>query len=358
MDFVEWCDVVLVKLIEASRSSQTSRDIGIDERTLASHLFEKDTLNQPGFLESTCFRGLSNALSRLQQQGLVEKNFYWKVTRAGRGHATDPIPLWEAICQESLDDESRQVLEAINFLSVQSASDHACLGTVSRKMLISQLEWADSLDSLESIAQELDQWGLITGRFYMGGHMQLSATYRGLVWETRQAFTTEAKFIDGLVAEWETTSVEFKQYLYLKTVEQKAEFIKDILSLANTKASGRRWLIIGFNNKTHDYSNPPDAALNQDDFERLVGEYTDPFLDIRYTAVKYRKGLVGKLEVVRDPQKLPYRVAKSLGDKEKGNKKQIFKGQIYVRHGTQVVEAEGAELQALIDEGEQARRAS
>jgi hypothetical protein len=71
--------------------------------------------------------------------------------------------------------------------------------------------------------------------------------------------------------------------------------------------------------------------------------------------VEYRKGLVGKLEVIRDSKKLPYRVAKSLGDKLKGDKKQIFKGQIFVRHGSQVVVARGTERKELLEEGKQAR---
>ena len=356
MDFVEWCDVVLIKLIEVSRKSQTSRGIGIDERFLASHVFDVDILNQPSFQESTYFRAMSNALSRLQQQGLVERSPYWKVTRGGRAHADDTIPLWEAICQEPLEDESRQVLQAINFLSVYTTSDHAWLGQVSREMLVAQLGSPDDIHFLIPVAEELIEWGYITGQIFMGGHMQLSVTYRGLVWESRRGLTLETKFIDDLVAEWETTSVDFKQYLYIKTVEQKAEFIKDVLSLANTKASGRRWMIIGFNNKTHDYCCPPNSVLNQDDFERLIDEYTNPHVDVRYVVAEYRKGLVGKLEVLRDHQKLPYRVAKSLGDKLKGDKKQIFKGQIFVRHGSQVVVARGAERKALLEEGKQIHR--
>jgi hypothetical protein len=167
--------------------------------------------------------------------------------------------------------------------------------------------------------------------------------------------TVESRFIDDLVREWETTSVEFKQYFYVKSVEQKAEFIKDVLGLANTQASGRRWLIISFNNKTREYFGPPEAHLRQDDLECLIAEYTDPCLELRYEVVDYRKGPVGKLEILRDPKKVPYRVAKSLGDKLKGNKKQILQGQIFVRHGSQVEEPTDLELQALLEEGNRAR---
>ena len=70
----------------------------------------------------------------------------------------------------------------------------------------------------------------------IGRNLHCYVTYRGFVWEKRRGFTLESRFIDDLVAEWETTSVDFKRQLSLDTMDHKAEFIKDVLSLANTKA--------------------------------------------------------------------------------------------------------------------------
>jgi len=56
------------------------------------------------------------------------------------------------------------------------------------------------------------------------------------------------------------------------------------------------------------------------------------------------------LEVIRDPQKLPYTVARSIGEK-----KRVEQGDIFVRHGSQVEKPTLYELQALQDEGDQAR---
>jgi hypothetical protein len=47
-------------------------------------------------------------------------------------------------------------------------------------------------------------------------------------------------------------------------------FVQDVLGLADTQASSRYWLIIGFDNKTREYSEPPEANICQDDLERLV----------------------------------------------------------------------------------------
>src|SRR5260370_26573148 len=110
--------------------------------------------------------------------------------------------------------------------------------------------------------------------------MELSATYRGLVWETKRDFTIESKFIDDLVVEWETTSVEFKRDLYTDSAGQIAEFAKDVLSLATTKASGRRWMIIGFDDDTHGYDGPPNPKLTQNHLEHLLQQYTKPMVEV------------------------------------------------------------------------------
>jgi hypothetical protein len=51
--------------------------------------------------------------------------------------------------------------------------------------------------------------------------------------------------------------VEFKREVHVTgTASDRAELVKDVLGLANTQASGRRWLIIGLDNHFgHDW--PP-----------------------------------------------------------------------------------------------------
>ncbi len=359
VDFVDWCSFVLDTCIK------TGNTFNILQSSLAGTLTNELKVNNPHnqasfYGDSTFSYGIYYALEELKKVGLMdndgEKSPFWNITNAGRDYAADLTPLWWQICQEKLNVEYEQFLSVVNRLSQKMAPDHAWLEMVRYQTFLTELAGSEILPNLWPIARGLKQWGFVSGIFTMDGKFDLISTYKGLVWETRRSFTIESKFIDDLLKDWETTSVEFKQYLYIKTVEQKAEFIKDVLSLVNTKASGRRWMIIGFNNKTHDYFGPPNPDLNQDDFERLIGEYTNPYVEVQYEVVEYRKGHVGKLEVLRDPKKLPYRVAKSLGDKLKGDKKQIFKGQVFVRHGSQAVVARGTELKELVDEGKQARQ--
>jgi hypothetical protein len=60
--------------------------------------------------------------------------------------------------------------------------------------------------------------------------------------------------------------------------------------------------------------------------------------------------VVGTIEILRDRKRLPYVVARSLGDK-----KRIERGQVFVRHGSQTEAPTERELDALCEEGEQAR---
>jgi hypothetical protein len=353
MDYIDWCDLVL----EVTSTLPQARSTGVNEfelsQALSARLGIVDFRRQEEYYTSTYYTGMLHAIQSLKAVGFIEENersrSLWKVSRLGRRHVVDPMPQWFAICQEELDLEQAQLLSVINRLSPRVNSDHAWLEAVESQTVSTELEeWTS--DQIQDVATELDQWGYIAGLFFLGNTFKLASTYKGLIWETRRGFTLISRLIDELVAEWETTSVDFKREVHLDTTDEKAEFIKDVLSLANTKASGRHWLIIGFENRSHAYYGAPDPGLNQDRFEQLLSMYTTPFVDVRYDVVDYREGQVGMLEVLRDPKKVPYSVARSIS-----GRKRIEQGDIFVRHGSQVEKPTSLELQALHDEGDQAR---
>ena len=139
----------------------------------------------------------------------------------------------------------------------------------------------------------------------MGYQNNLKPTYQGLVWETRRDFTIESNFIDALVAEWETTNVDFKREFGLDTQKQKGEFAKDALGLVTTKSSGRRYMIIGFDDKTKKYHGPPDPAVTQNRMEQVLSNLTDPVVVIRYDLVAHKGGMVGKIELIVTEPEVP-----------------------------------------------------
>jgi predicted HTH transcriptional regulator len=164
-------------------------------------------------------------------------------------------------------------------------------------------------------------------------------TYVGIVRATEQIQTELQQSVAALLPEWETTNIEFKRQLDLATKADKAEFIRDILALATTKSSGERFLIVGFDDKTHQFLQSVDPAITQNQLEQLLNAYAAPALEIRYHRVAWDQGEVGVIKVLRDPAKVPYRVNKLLAH--------ISKGDVFVRHGSQVEPPTPAELAAL-----------
>lgn len=349
MDYVTWCDLVLTSLVGACQATVQGRLIGVNFRDLARIIGDSRGTNQAYEME------VYDALSHLRQIGMAEPTqrtpHYWKPTSEGRHAAEDVTRLWEAACNRRVDLDHLPTLRAVNRLSPVSHDDHAFVEWVAGEVIVAESGPSEP-DILHGFASEMAAEGLIERDSAVGRLPKLRATYLGLVWETRQGYTQEARFIDQLAEEWETTSVDFKRELELRTNDHKAEFVKDVLSLANTQASGRRWMVIGFDDKTRAYHAPPDPKLTQNRFEQVLSRYTAPVVTLHYKTPQYRAhGLVGLLEVLRNPQHLPYRIARSLT----GEKRTVVEGQVFVRHGSQVEPATERELKALVAEAERAQ---
>jgi len=192
--------------------------------------------------------------------------------------------------------------------------------------------------------------GLLGVNATLGDAIELYPTYKGVVRATEAEQAALRELVAGLLPDWETTTVEFKRELNLKRNKEKAELVRDVLALATTKASGRRWLVIGFDPKTHQFAQSVDPAITQDRLEQILAAYAAPPPEIHYQRVRWNGGDVGLLEVRRDPARIPYRVTKALAH--------IAAGNVYVRHGSQVEPPTPAELADLEAEGRAAQGAS
>ncbi|MBA2393189.1 MAG: putative DNA binding domain-containing protein [Ktedonobacteraceae bacterium] len=425
MDFVDWCSVVLNKLIEAESIALDELYLWEDQissHVLGSMFFGEDfeyNLSKSNKVEEECYASIYWAINELKQLDLVEMNIYeiedtekkivvdepkrlhkkeyeneeedfieslhqspkeylgllppdhveglyesssenylpdhvksftCNITEKGVKFAKKLFRLWQEICIIELDQDQQTLLRHINLYSPKSASDHYWLEGV----VFTEYNDQTTPEDLAAM-RTLKRLGFVTPYFrnFYDPFFELRSTYKGLVWDTRRGLTLESMFIDKLVAEWETTSVDFKRELHLDNADQKAEFVKDVLSLVNTQASGRRWLIIGFRDKERTYFGPPDTNITQDRIEQIIAQYITPYIDIRYKVANYRVGHVGMLEIIRDPKKLPYRMKTKMdrGDRRKS----IQGGTIFVRHGSHVAEPTDEELQVLQEEGDRAR---
>lgn len=363
MDFIDWCHHIL-QILENERFNSH-----LSDHLLQGIIFGKEVAQEASFHRSNMRHGMFDALKALANAGLAQQELHsrWSISPKGRNILSDPTNYWTAICEQELDEEEERLLHLVNQLSPQQGNDppHAWLKDVESSSILAEFEippppmqsnehMRDLSKYVYDLPKLLEAGGFLKTRGRMGYHNDIKSTYQGLVWGTRRGFTIESKFIDKLVEEWETTNVDFKREISLKTKEQKAEFAKDVLGLATTKSSGRRFLIIGFHPKTREYYAPPDPSVTQDQMEQILSNYTSPVVNIRYEIVGYRLGKVGKLEVIREPEKLPYCASQDVIIDSKG-RKGLEKDKVYVRHGSLTESPTKAELEALEEEGRRKR---
>jgi len=172
-------------------------------------------------------------------------------------------------------------------------------------------------------------------------------TYIAVVLTTQKEEAENQALLARLVEDWETTSVDFKEEQHLDTRDQKAEFCKDVLALANTLVSGRRFLCIGYNNSSRQFTTSVDPSCDAHRMESILSSCCSPVPEVRYSTVEVIGGTAGIIEVICDRTKLPYRLSRQVG--------RFAAGTIFVRHNTLNVVASADEESLLVAEGERAR---
>jgi Putative DNA-binding domain len=379
MKYIDWVEKLLTVFGEESGRDQNVRERGLYETTLEKLVWGE---NHEAIKASAKAEGLSDvvddAVFDLKKLGLIKELTmpFFKLNRNGLIAADNLFSLWEFVCSIELQPDYKQTLSIVNSLSQvredEENDNFAWTRDVSMNKILG--EWSRIQDNIteDEVAEMLRSLKARSLVFFEDGYYieEVKATYAGLAWEQRRDKIQGVKELKKLVAEWETTSVDFKRELYLDTPGEKAEFVKDVLGLANTQASGRRWLIVGFDDSTRDVYIPaappvPPAKndwhkkLTQDRIEQILSNYIKPSLDVRYNLIDYKNGKVGVLEILRDPKKLPYTVSQDLGNPNapgsKKERRRIEAGQTFVRHGSHSVEPDADELQDLHDEADRAK---
>jgi hypothetical protein len=352
--YIDWVERVGRAAAEEYVSPGVERSAGVGVGRVLERLGLKGDPSVPGFLEESGYRALLPAIGDLVSLGLVEEPrghplLRLRLTREGRRLATTSLRMvWPQIHDEiHLDDEQLALLTTLVRLSEEQHDDFAFMRKVGWEDAFQALGWAPDRGLASEVTAELEGLRCV-GRVAAIGFIKLTPTYLGVVRATEAVQTEWQRLVASLLPEWETTNVEFKRELNLKSAKEKAKFVRNVLALATTKSSGRRFLVIGFDPKTRQFTKSVDPAITQDPLEQILNVYTEPIPEVRYHQVTWEGGQVGAVEVLRDPAKVPYRVAQALGNV-------IAAGQVYVRHGTQVEAPTDAELAALEAEGQAAR---
>lgn len=351
MNYVEWVEKVALTFARMAKSH--------DQVTLRALQAELGVDAPPGederYVEGAVWTAIEDldaitVVNAVSLHQILETENTRKL-RAGAALST----VWPSFFTTFLEGEQSEFLNALVQIAEDSHEHLADVRWATATEVFEALGWSTTertdIGRAHAIVNILDDAGLVRKRLAMGSLAGARArpTYRGVVFATQQVTTEWQQRLTEMAEEWETTTVEYKLEVKLGNPTQKSEFIKDILGLATTKASGReRYLVIGYDDRTHEFTQSVDAGITPDRIEQILHQYTEPMPDIRYFAVPMRGGgEAGVIEVRREAPKIPYRVRRDIG--------KLNAGSIFVRHGSQTEPPTELELEALIAEGDRAR---
>ncbi len=345
MKYVDWVETVLRATVAAFDSNQTYAT-ATNVATIIGELgLEIDDHSEP----------LHDALHDLQGLGLIKFGTLWHVEihqEARKIRVSSLRTCWPTFHKVWLEPRQEAFLAKLCEMSEVRGEEWAHLEPVQGDDVLIALGETPGRGECVPIIKTLEDQGLVESRMTLGS-FPVFPTYGGLVSATEKVATEGQTLVLGLLEDWETTNVDFKRELHLGIKDEKAEFVRDVLALANTQVTGDRYLVTGFDPKTHEFTLTADPKVTQDTIENILNEFTRPAATVNYKTFVWTDGSgeVGLLEVVRDRAKVPYRVSRRLA----GEKKAIEEGQVFLRHGSHVALADMDEIADLEAEAERAR---
>lgn len=142
--------------------------------------------------------------------------------------------------------------------------------------------------------------------------------------------------------EWKT--VDAKQELTLEQVGDKAEFVKDVIAMANNREPS--YLVIGLKNGAFSPVGTLSYHYEKNDLNQILADKVDPPLVVQYQEFTIGGNEYAVVEIVGyNP---PYIVARDLIHNRRDRKRvRIHKGTMYVRHEDRTEGISRAELEEL-----------
>ncbi len=334
MKYVDWVEKVLRATVAAYYASET----------FATATNVAATINELGLDIDDHSEPLLDALHDLQGLGLIKFGTLWHVEihqEARKIRVSSLRTCWPAFHNVWLEPRQEAFLAKLCEMSEVREEHWAHLEPVQGDDVLVAMGETPGRGECVPIIKTLEDQGLVESRMTFGS-FPVFPTYGGLVRATEKVATEGQTLVLGLLEDWETTNVDFKRELHLGTKDDKAEFVRDVLALANTQVTGDRYLVTGFDPKTHEFTTTADPKVTQDTIENILNEFTRPAATVIYKTFVWTDGSgdVGLLEVVRDRIKVPHRVSRRLA----GEKKAIEEDQVFVRHGSHVAVASDEEV--------------
>jgi hypothetical protein len=351
--YVEWVERVLAAAIAAKQVSRGPVFATMVARELGFPNITMDDFNPRQGAPEAVMQGLGD----LADLTVLEFN---NLTSIVVGQLAEDVALtglrreaWPVAFEPPLNEPTVAFLRDLVALSEQREERFAWLTWHEAKEVFERLNMPtadfDASNANHSLIGNLKSKRFIETSGPIGhGNAKLRPTYIGVVRATQHDQWEWLDRLEGLVEEWETTTTEFKREIDLSTDAGKEKLVRSILSLATTKTNRPRYLILGFGPDTHKFAKSLDTVgFTSDRIEDLLNFYADHIPPFQLHQVRWEGGVVGIVEVARDPVRIPYRVANPLG--------RLVVGQILVRHGSHIDAPTNIEREELKIEGRRAR---
>jgi Putative DNA-binding domain len=351
MHYLTWVQ----RVFEAAFDDWTAAGgVGAADRSAVDNLAE--TLGVVGdpakYYASEACAAINGAAADLQRLGLISVQGGWYTVNPRAEHARKEslAMFWQEITAIPLTPRQEAFVAQLARMGSIRSESYALLARVDGYRVLDAVpeEIGPRTQSLaKSLATQIEELGLATAQI-TSGLLHIELTYAGLVRATKKHIVADQLLVSALHNKWETTEVDFKEGLNLATKSAKAEFARDVLGLVNPQASTERYLVLGFKDSDpeHRFTTSVDPRLTNDRLEDILHNYCSPVPLLRYRAVPWEGRMVGLIEVVREPNKLPYRATQTLG--------KLVAGTVYVRHGTHVTSADPEEENGIAGEGDAA----
>ena len=345
MQYLEYVERMFRAIAEAAATGDSvARNVGVMSWTVMASLPTCDHVNA----EQVAWE----AILDLQHLNLVgPEQTMLSLTLAGREVAKSSIrdSLWPVLFKRFVPDEADlEFLKKAVAMTEEQKVECARMNRTTAEDVRAALGWSPDRGDEVGVAERLNERGIeLIDSIVTTGGVSFRVRYAGVVIATQAAQNESQMIVRALMPDWETVTVDFKREIHLDTTEQKAEFIKDITALATTKASGARYLVVGWDPKSRQFTASVDLTIDQDRMEQILAAYLDPVPRITYRTFAWESGTAGLIEVFRNDWEVPYKVKKAIG--------RLAVDDVFVRHGSQVEKPTPRELQALVEESEHAR---
>ena len=154
--------------------------------------------------------------------------------------------------------------------------------------------------------------------------------------------TDDQLLIERLLSRMEGETLDFKRDQYrLESEQQKSEFVKDIIAMANTPRDEPAYILIG----VEDNDGRPGALRGSSEhhdpavFQDLVVGHTNPPLRLSYRTIAYFGVVLGLFEVPLN-QEIPVMASRRFG--------RLTPGIVYIRRNGQNSEAQPSDIRRII----------